>query len=213
MNYLALKTDIINSRKIPFRWHVQDKFLETAQQLNSRFADQFTAAFVVTHGDEAQGLLNLSALNSLYEIIEFLKETMWPVQLRFGIGYGTLNTKLQKLSIGMDGEAWQKAKLALEEARTSHQYVCYQGFNPQLEDAIESLTNILLYFHSHWTKEQREVIALVNSNLTQSSIAKKLKISEVAVSKRLSAANWKQYSRAKDALKLLLIHPTLTSYV
>lgn len=209
-HYIAFKTDMVKSKKIPDRGDVQEKFLKVAEDLNSRFSESFESRFVVTHGDEAQGLIKPTAADSVIEIIEALVEGIAPVQLRFGLGFGTLSTRLQEVSIGMDGEAWQKAKSAIEEARHSHQETCFRGFNFRVERLLEALTNLLLFHHSHWTKEQLEVIGWIRRGLSQSSVADLLGVSEAAVSKRLSAAGWRQYLDGKGSLKALLLQATLT---
>ncbi|MGE5557383.1 MAG: SatD family protein [Bacillota bacterium] len=206
--YIALKTDIIRSKKILHRDKAQEQFLSTAQAVNRRF--DFISSFVVTHGDEAQGLLAAASAGMLYEIVEFLTESMAPYPLRFGYGYGDLNTRLQQMAIGMDGPAWQRANDAIGNARSSHIQVRMKGFNPGVERGIEVLANMLLWFHGRWTKEQCEAIALLRGGLSQTEAARRLKVSEVAVSKRLAAAGWRYYNEGKQALGILLPQAVLT---
>jgi hypothetical protein len=203
LRYIALKTDIIRSRALQERNKVQELFLKAANRMNAQFHLYFESGFIVTHGDEAQALIKIEAVGSVYQMIEALVEMMDPVELRFGMGCGTLNTTVQKMAIGMDGEAWQNAKQAIDIARRSHQIVCFRGFYPDVEKSLEAFANLLLFLHQRWTPEQLEVIRIMRTGQTQAAIAKMLKVSEAAISKRLSAAGWHQYEEGLDALQKL----------
>ena len=203
-NYIAFKTDIIRSRYISKREDVQDFFLNIANQVNEKFANSLEAGFIVTHGDEAQCLIKSACAVSVIDIIEFLHESMHPVQLRFGIGFGTLSTKIQKMAIGMDGEAWQNAKDAIDRAHVSHQPAAFSGFNPNIQYPLESLTNLVLFLSSRWSKEQKEAIKYIREGHTQTTIAKLVGVSTAAISKRLVKAGWHEYSHGIEAIKKLL---------
>jgi SatD family (SatD) len=201
LRYIGLKTDMIRSRTLGERNKVQELFLTVADRMNAEFHLCFESGFIVTHGDEAQALIKIESVDSVYQMIEALVEMMEPIELRFGLGCGTLNTKVQEMAIGMDGEVWQNAKQAIDIARRSHQIVCLRGFHPEVEQALEALANLLLFLHKHWTSEQLEVIRIIRTGQAQAAIAKMLKVSEAAISKRLSAAGWRQYEDGRDAFQ------------
>lgn len=48
MEYLALKFDIVNSRRLPHRDRVQREFLMLAEDINRRFTHVLAAKFIVT---------------------------------------------------------------------------------------------------------------------------------------------------------------------
>jgi hypothetical protein len=54
--YIALKTDMIRSRTIHDRNQVQGLF--KASGINTNFHLCFESDFIITHGDEAQALIN-----------------------------------------------------------------------------------------------------------------------------------------------------------
>ena len=112
MEYLALKFDIVNSRRLPHRDRVQREFLMLAEDINRRFTHVLAAKFIVTHGDEAQALLNKEDAPEAYRIYEYLTIAMRTASLRCGVGLGTLSTDIQDEAIGMDGTAWQNAGAA-----------------------------------------------------------------------------------------------------
>lgn len=204
MLYIAAKFDMIGSRKLHKRDAVQKHFLHTAEEINTKFFDHLAAQFVVTHGDEAQVLLDASKAKWVFRIFEYLSISMDEVDLRCGVGMGTLSTDLQQKSIGMDGEAWQHAKIAIETANRKRQIIGFSGFDIKLQDHLTSLANLLCYLQARWTKEQTETIRLISQGHTQRGVAPILGISEAAVSKRLTAAGWQHYARGRQSLEMLL---------
>ncbi|HEX7713920.1 MAG TPA: SatD family protein [Bacillota bacterium] len=208
--YIALKTDMIHSRALHERDKIQELFFAAADRINTDFGSCFESGFIITHGDEAQALIRREAAASVYPIIESLVEMMKPVELRFGLGWGTLSTKMQKMAIGMDGEAWQNAKEAIDIARKSRRWVCFRGFSFEMQKGLESLANLLLFIHGHWTPEQLQAIGPIRTGQTQATIAKTLHVTEAAISKRLSAAGWREYQDGREALQELMTKVVLT---
>ena len=205
MQYIAAKFDMVNSRKLHERSDVQKHFLRMAEEINVKFSDYLVAEFVVTHGDEAQVLLKASQAKWVFHIFEHLSISMSEVDLRCGVGLGTLSTDLQTASIGMDGEAWQNAKQAIEDAKKQRQTIAFFGFDSQLQTHLNAMGNLLCYLQGRWTKEQTETIRLLSQSQTQKEVAAILGISEAAVSKRLAAAGWQYYARGRTSLELLLM--------
>jgi hypothetical protein len=209
MLYAAAKFDMIGSRKLHKRDDVQRHFLLVTDEINSKFSDYLAADFVVTHGDEAQVLLEASDAKWVFRIFEYLSVSMGEVDLRCGIGIGTLNTELQERSIGMDGEAWQHAKTAIETAKRKRQIIGFSGFGQDLQSHLTALANLLCYLQVRWTNEQVETIRLLSQGYAQREIALLLGISDAAVSKRLKAAGWQHYDRGRRSLEKLLENPSL----
>lgn len=208
--YIALKTDMIHSRTLHERDKVQEWFFTAARRINTDFGSCLESGFIITHGDEAQALIKTAAAASAYPFIESLVEMMAPVELRFGLGWGTLSTKTQKMAIGMDGESWQNAKEAIDAARKSRRRVCFRGFPFEMQKELESLANLLLFIHGHWTHEQLQAIQPIRTGETQAAVAKRLRVTEAAISKRLSAAGWREYQDGREVLQELLVKAVLT---
>lgn len=205
MQYVAVKFDMVNSRKLQRRGSIQKQFLRTAEEINMMFSDYLAAEFVVTHGDEAQVLLKASQAKWVFRIFEHLSISMAEVDLRCGVGIGKLSTNLQKVAIGMDGEVWQNAKQAIENAKKQRQTMDFFGFDPELQIHLNAMGNLLCHLQARWTKEQLETIRLLSQLQTQKEIATLLEISQAAVSKRLSSAGWQHYVRGRTSLEMLLM--------
>lgn len=204
MQYIAAKYDMIGSRRLTLRDDIQKHFLHVADEINCKFEGVLEAKFIVTHGDEAQALFSISHAQAAFSVFEHLALAMGEVRFRCGIGLGTLSTTIQQSAIGMDGEAWQNAKHAIDYAKKKRQSIHFYGFEPQLQVHLNALSNLLGFLQAGWTKEQRETILLVSEFATQREIAIHLGVSDVAVSKRLTAAGWNHYQDGRASLDLQL---------
>src|SRR2546429_4837551 len=114
---LALIGDMVGSRELlpSRRPKIQERFREFIQYLNKKYAKDILAKFVITLGDEFQGLL-LSATP--------VPDLMWDIDQRFtdrdlrvGVGFGVLTTPIQEEAINVDGPALYNARAAIENAR------------------------------------------------------------------------------------------------
>lgn len=96
MEYIALKFDMIGSRRLHERDDVQKHFLLMAAEINKKFAEVLEAEFIVTHGDEAQALLKRAQAPMVFRLFEHISISMKEVSFRCGVGLGTLSTSVQE---------------------------------------------------------------------------------------------------------------------
>lgn len=220
MRFVAVKCDLVHSRRLKDRSNVQESLLSAVRCTNERFASAIAAEFVVTHGDECQGLLHEGAISQVFEIIEFIIDRMHPVQVRFGIGLGTLSTSLQEKAIGTDGPAWYNAKEALEGAKRERMAARFRGFgvsagscsdsvscaNPGflVDEYLSSMASLLLYIRARWPLDLRKLTELLEEGMTQAEVASTRGVSAAAVSKRLTRAGWREYRDGAKAIRRLL---------
>lgn len=207
--YLAMKLDLVGSRKLPNRSQAQEKLVTGVNEVNRKFASSLAAEFIVTHGDEIQGLLFPDAHKATWDIVEFFIDFLLPIETRFGIGYGSLSTKLQKQAIGMDGPAWYRAQQAITNAKRERATIELAGFGEPWDRTATALGNLLCCLRMRWTEQQRRVVKLLEEHGTQRIVAELLGISNAAVSKHLATAEWRHYQRGRKALLLLLAQETL----
>ena len=100
--YYAIIGDIKNSKEIDNRYEVQNKLKKILDDINLKYKADIKANFLITLGDEFQGLLNSPAF--ALEIVKYIQRELYPVKLRFGIGIGEISTAInQKAAIGADG--------------------------------------------------------------------------------------------------------------
>ena len=73
---------------------------QVLEEINNKYISDISAKFIITLGDEFQGLLG-NGVNTM-NIVSEIGRKMYPVKIRFGIG------------IGADGPAYYKARDAIE---------------------------------------------------------------------------------------------------
>src|SRR5262245_59600943 len=103
--YSAVIGDVVKSRRLETaaRRDLQRQIQRTLQRVNRQFASALAAKFLITVGDEFQGLLRQPAV--LPALIRFLETSLPDIDIRLGIGRGRLDTDLKEYAMGMDGPA------------------------------------------------------------------------------------------------------------
>ncbi len=124
MDYITMVFDIKDSRHYPNRALLQYTLIDLLKQCNTQFKDILAAPFIITLGDEWQGLLKP---NSDYRcIIQFFKLNL-PQDLSFciGVGIGPITISNFELTVNqLDGPAFYLAREAINYAkRKKHQLV------------------------------------------------------------------------------------------
>jgi len=200
--YCAIIGDINKSRQLEKRGAVQKKFKKTVDLINKEYRKEIASKFLITIGDEFQGLLHSPAKS--YELVRHFQDVMEPVPFSFGVGIGTLATPITpKAAIGMDGECFHRARTALQRAKKEKKELFYE-----FDDPASVLVNaIVSSLDKQWkilNDTQRSVLQLRKNNLSQLAIGKKLGITKQAVSKAITSATIKEMERAITALDSFL---------
>lgn len=199
VTYCAIIGDIRRSRSLLRRSRVQARFVAAIATINREFKQQIAAKFLLTLGDEFQGLL-FSADES-YRLVRRFQDLMQPVQFSFGIGIGTLATPLRKEALGMDGDVFYRARAALERAKKSKRSILYDFASPSL-DLCNALIGLLEREHQRLTARQRQIIRLVSETDSQTLVARRLRVSQPAISKVVSSL--RHVFDAEEALEAFL---------
>jgi len=198
----AVIGDINGSRNLSRRARVQEKFEGAIVRLNREYAKAIASNFVLTIGDEFQGLLR-SPSESVSCIRRF-RELMEPVSFSFGVGVGGLSTPLKpERALGMDGEAFHRARAALTSAKHGGQLLAFDFPGPAMP-LVNALVGLMEKQWSRLTPRQREIAALLRKHKRQRTVARRLGISQPAVSKSASAADIAHLRQAETALQSFL---------
>ena len=182
--YCAIIGDIKRSRSLLRRGRVQLRFAAAIEKVNREFKKEIASKFLLTLGDEFQGLL-VSPAES-YHLARRFQDLMEPVSFYFGIGVGTLSTQLMKDALGMDGEAFHRARTALAKAKKTKREVLY-NFDSSTLDLTNALVGLLESKWHRLTSRQREIAHLIKEFDGQEVVAKRLRISQPAISKVVSS--------------------------
>lgn len=213
-HYIAIIADMVRSRDLPSarRAILQRRFVRLTDRLNHDYRRLVAAKFVVTLGDEFQGLLNSAAV--IPDLVWHFEQYFAERDLRLGIGFGTLTTPLQKIAINIDGPALHAARFAVDAARRSKALGgVFRGFG-QLDETLDGLARVLWFHRSRWTLSQRKIANLLRQGLSQTQAARKLRVTPQVISKQLLAAGWVQYAAGENAWRMILqsqVDPLLRS--
>ena len=116
MQYITMVCDIKESCKLEDREAVQMHLIATLKQLNSEFKDAIASPFLITLGDEWQGLLYGTC--DYNEVLRFLHKKMPGLSFCTGIGIGEVTIHNFELTVNqLDGPSFHKARKAVTLAK------------------------------------------------------------------------------------------------
>ena len=212
-SFAAVIGDIKDSRKLETRKEVQKRLQKVLDRLNRKYEEDIVSSYLITLGDEFQGLL-CSGKNILNMINE-IKMEMYPVRLRFGIGFGTITTDIRReMALGADGPGYYRAREAVEVLKEREKKnrpvpadLCLkmEEEDRDKEVLLNTVFDLLYVVEEGWTERQREIIwdMLVYGDGQQNTAAR-LSISQPTVQKALAAGSYYTYENAlKNAAEIL----------
>ncbi len=188
---IAVIGDVVHSRELPGRerHEVQLDLEQLAATINQRYRRAIAARFLVTLGDEFQGVLKQADI--LPDLIWDVERSLANAEARIGIGFGTLNPPFKRVALGMDGSAFHAARQAIELARKRRlQGGLFVGFGETDDLVLNGFARLLRHVRQELTKGQMHTLTLLRQGRTQAQIAKELRLSPQAVSKQAKGAGW-----------------------
>ncbi len=211
--FAAVRGYIKDTRKLENRKEVQKRLQKVLDRLNRKYEEDIVSSYLITLGDEFQGLL-CSGKNILNMINE-IKMEMYPVRLRFGIGFGTITTDIRReMALGADGPGYYRAREAVEVLKEREKKnrpvpadLCLkmEEEDRDKEVLLNTVFDLLYVVEEGWTERQREIIwdMLVYGDGQQNTAAR-LSISQPTVQKALAAGSYYTYENAlKNAAEIL----------
>lgn len=208
--YIAVIGDIKESKKITNRSEVQKKLKQILEKINDKYTDDISSKFMITLGDEFQGLLcnGKNIMNIIFEI----ERDMYPVKIRFGVGAGTITTAVNKeMSIGADGPGYYNARNAIEiikenekKKQTNAADIRFEaeGSNQATTIMINTILSLLTVIKNSWSDRQREIIwDMLQYQDNQVDAANRFKIKQPAIQKSLAKGKYYAYKDALDTIE------------
>lgn len=196
MAYVAVIGDMVQSRLLTgsARAAAQVRFTALVAALNRKFRNDIASKFVITIGDEFQGLL--CETHTIPELV-WAVEDYKPRNIRLGIGLGVLHTRLRPQALNIDGPALHWAREAITRARRERMLGgVFAGFGEH-DEVLLGFAQVLRHLRANWTDRQREVVTLLRQGHNQTEAAVRLGISRQAVSERAVSAGWDAYRYAE----------------
>jgi DNA-binding CsgD family transcriptional regulator len=203
VDYTAVIGDVVDSRKLSpeARASLQEELQEFLLTLNEGWSDSIAAQFVITTGDEFQGLLKDASV--VPDLLWATNTRIEGAMIRYGIGYGELHTQLRREAVGMDGPAFHNAREAVMAAEESGcNYGVFKGFGDVEDRILNAIARLLDHQIGRMTVKQREVVDLMRERFEQRAIADQLGVTRQAISKQLRSIGWEAFAAGEDALRL-----------
>ncbi|HJC22647.1 MAG TPA: SatD family protein [Candidatus Eisenbergiella merdavium] len=203
--FIAVIGDIQGSRSLQQRGEIQNRLEAVLKEINESFEDDIAAKFLITLGDEFQGLLFNG--KNLLKIIEKIKFELYPVTFRFGIGTGHITTDIHPdMALGSDGPAFYHARAAIDllrknenrkKAALSDLFFQSEKDDRSIERLLNTAFSLLYTLEQTWTDRQREIIRdLLIHQDGQTKTADRMGITQSAVNKALSSGSYYTYEKA-----------------
>lgn len=211
--YIAIIGDIKNSKELENRSDTQKKLNSLLNDINEKYQEVIAAKFMITLGDEFQGLL--CSGDGILDIIEEIQRQMYPVEIRFGIGVGQITTEINaEMAIGADGPGYYRAREAVEALKRSEQKSKTQAADVRIgiendENSaaimLNTIFSLMAVIQNNWSDRQREIVwAYEQYGGSQSECAERLKISQSSVQRSLINSNYYAYKDAKETVNTVL---------
>ena len=212
-SYIAIIGDLKNSRIMNDRNRVQNQLKNLLSRVNKKYSEDISAKFMITLGDEFQGLLHDGA--HVMDMIEEIQREMHPVEIRFGIGVGPITTDINvEMAIGADGPGYYKARQAIDflkenesknMTKISDIRIEVDGDNAEAAAVLNTVFSLLSVIRAHWTERQREIIRDTMENKdSQAKSAVRLKVTQSSIQRGLSGGNYYTYRDAVNTLSRVM---------
>lgn len=211
--YVAIIGDMVGSKAIINRQDAQRKFKAILSKINSVYKEEIASEFMITSGDECQGLLK--SRKHVLKIVHDIEMAMMPVELRFGIGVGEVSTAIDfNNTLEMDGPAYHRARGMIETMHMKRkQYSMSQPtilidsgeHNHQIDELMNATLSVCTALKSKWTDRQKEIVyhyLLHDEN--QYRAAEALAIGQSSVNKALKSTRFYSYKAAMDGIEKIL---------
>ncbi len=209
MLYYAMIGDIKNSKNIDHRLEVQEKLKRILKMINEQYSENIAAKFLITLGDEFQGLLHMNT--PVLDIIKRIQREMYPIELRFGIGIGEINTNIdQEAAIGADGPAFYAARNAITEIHQQEKRLKKQAADIKIEcydktffeiTVINTLLTLIKTIEDSWNDRQRSTIwDMISYQESQEKCAKRQNTTQSTVARRLAEGKYIVYINAMKTI-------------
>jgi hypothetical protein len=204
--YAVLIADVVGSRTRRDLRALLGQRLDAASRAHSR-GKFIRLPYAITAGDEFQTIVRSCA--GVSELIFDLRERMWPLRLRVGIGIGTVPGRLRAPVNRLGGEAFQFARTALEGVKRGegNKVKVLTGFKTQ-DAAFDSTANLIYALQDTLllkiTEKQWETIAVFRKQRRLQATAKAMGLDMSTVSRNLKRGYFWQVEQTMKGMRVLL---------
>lgn len=125
--------------------------------------------------------------------------------LYLGFGVGDITTQINNKAIGMDGNAFYRARASVGTCFSKQMHINVQLFDGTLNEIYSLLFSLLIEFVKNWTEKQYKSVKFKQEGLTQDEIKREMNLSSRStVVEHLQSAGWKEYKYIVNRLAKIL---------
>ena len=203
-SYTVIISDIIGSRKMNNRErHEWQLFLKSAiVQINEKFAAKIEAPFMITKGDEFQGVLKEIA--SVHQIVMEFERLIFPLTMRFGVGHGSIQKMGSDIPIEMDGPAFHLAQDALNLAKKKKHVIVIHTENAHFNIQVNTIYQLIYAIKERWSDVSYKRYWKYQECGTYERVAREEGVSTQAVWDSLHNSHAMDVIQAEQAMQKLL---------
>lgn len=151
-NYTVIIGDISRSKQLSGKHRFQTQlFIKSAiVQINEEYEEIIEAPLTITKGDEFQGLF--SDISNAFKIALAVERLIFPVQVKFGFGVGTIYKMGGKLPIEMDGPAFHYSNSALQYAKKRKIFSSLKSNVPEVDILVNTIFKLITAIKYRWNE-------------------------------------------------------------
>lgn len=205
--HYALIGDVVGSRELDARAEVQRKLADLLESLNDRLwkgggeGAPLAAPIKLTAGDEMQALLRVPG--SAVEIVVSLADALYPVEVVWGLGMGSISTDLVEDVALVDGPCFHHAREGVEDAADRGAWLEARGFPVPFSESLSALFRLMGAVRSRWKPAQVRYMRSARDR-QQTEVAEEHGVDESTVSKALQAARFRDVEAGEEAARRML---------
>lgn len=208
--YCAMIGDLIASKQIQpeERKAVQVRLGQLLEEMNGEFNDYLASPFLITLGDEFQGLL--TAAEPALEIMEYIDRGLeeYRVRVRYAMGIGEISTGINRTqALGDDGPAYHLARQGMEFLKKEQ----WTGFPVSIQTGqpdsvlLQGICQLMNELAETWSPAQRQYVLDMELLKEQMLVAMKNNVQQSSVSRTLKRSHYKTYRQTKKTLEDYLL--------
>jgi len=178
---VVIIADVRGSKKMATNERYEGQlFLKSAiVQVNEKYADVIIAPVMITRGDEFQGVVKNMA--SAVKIMLEFERLLFPLNLRYGLGKGTIHKMGSTISIEMDGPAFHKANEAVNLAKKKKLFINCITDDNGVDILLNNIFLLMFAIKSRWNKNNYQRYWNYKSLGTLEKVARKENVTPQAI--------------------------------
>jgi hypothetical protein len=203
-NPVVLLGDVVGSARIKGRLQMRRRMESACALVNRAYRGGIRADFKMLKGiDEVAGVLD--AVASVYDIVLSFLGAARPHHVRFVAVRGVIDVGLDEDDVSaMDGPVFAAGSEIMARLKRSGMPLSMHTGDRYFDATAGALMNSLILLRHAWSDRQHEIVDEYEKRGNQTAVARRLHISQQAVSDALRKARWREIGMLEGDLKRML---------